>query len=149
MGFEKPEDVSMIFCHSGDQLMYMCIRNIEDAMKRNIKETAVKFGSDEHIPNTHVDEFYHYARVIYFINHPDEISDISIRSKYEIKNNIMTIYPSITIRDGRHRLLAALYRSDKTIQDVKIYDYLNTNMKHYLTGESDILISETISTVLE
>lgn len=67
----------------------------------------------------------HVRRVIYFINHPNEIKNISI-DNYCISNHIM---PAPIIEDGNHRVLAAMCLRMKHIEceyggRVDILDYL-------------------------
>ena len=77
---------------------------------------------------------YHIGRIIYFINHPEEIKDIII------DNLCMDyyIFPSPIIVDGNHRFVASLYLNEKGKMN-KIHCRYGgrVDLLDYLTGDSN------------
>lgn len=80
---------------------------------------------------------YHIARIIYFMDHPDEIKDV------EVDNPCIDggILPGCAIVDGHHRLAAAIILN---------LDYIDVNyggredVLKYISGEIDICPDEII-----
>ena len=71
-----------------------------------ISETSEPFGDFwKHIPKQARTDDYHIARIIYYINHPEQIRDI------EIDNETYGDYiaPIPVIVDGNHRHMALVY----------------------------------------
>lgn len=84
---------------------------------------------------------WHIGRILYFINHPEEIKDIELDNYCD--NGL--IYPEPIIVDGNHRFMTALWLRKRGIMD-KIHcryggreDILN-----YLTGKSDEYLREVV-----
>lgn len=85
---------------------YIKLDDVIKALDCNIKEQIEQFGdNNNNIPPTDKSDKYHLGRIIYFINHPEEIRDISIDNAC----NGFDIYPIPIIDDGNHRYMAALY----------------------------------------
>lgn len=82
---------------------------------------------------------WHLGRILYFINHQDEIKDIEIDNIYS-KNYI---YPYPFIIDGNHRFYAAMWLHDRGEMD-KIHCLYGgrQDVLDYLTGKSDICPEE-------
>lgn len=82
---------------------------------------------------------WHIGRIIYFINHQDEIRDIEV-------DNVCNggyICPIPVIIDGNHRFIAAMWLHKKGKMD-KVYCQYGgrTDLLDYLTGDSDELPTE-------
>ena len=77
---------------------------------------------------------WHINRVIYFINHPNEIKNIEIDNL----SNGMEIFPIPIIDDGNHRFLAAMYLHKKGQMD-KIHCMYGgrQDLLAYLSGKID------------
>lgn len=113
------------------------LSDIDNAIKNNLNETNIPFGdTDNYVPIKNRDINYHLKRVIYFINHPDEIINIKIKSPWWIENNILYSYPHLVIEDGYHRIAAGFYLGLKKINMIN-YDYIRLDIKKYITGETN------------
>jgi len=113
------------------------LSDIDNAVKSNMPETNIPFGdTDTYIPYTKRNINYHLQRIIYFINHPNEIRNIKIKSAWWIDNNVLYAYPHLKIEDGYHRIAAAFYLGLKKINMIN-YDYIRLDVKKYITGETN------------
>lgn len=77
---------------------------------------------------------WHIGRIIYFINHPEEIRDIEIDNVC-VDNYIL---PAPTIIDGNHRFMAAMWLNDQGKMD-KVHCMYGGRMDllDYLTGKTN------------
>lgn len=110
------------------------LNNIFDGLKYCIPEQYECYGGGDELCVKEQPKTWHIGRIIYFINHPEEIKDIQI-------NNIVDdnyIFPAPVIEDGNHRYMAALYLhklgSMETINCIYVG---RVDLLEYLTGESD------------
>jgi len=118
------------------------MQDIGNAVKNGTIGTAEPFGDRwKNWPKEVKDEQYHISRVIYFINHPEEIKDIEIDNRYWQDRYTSYIYPTSEIIDGWHRFAAAVYIGLKEI-DV-IYGG-RIDVLDYLMGKTDIEPTEII-----
>ena len=79
-----------------------------------------------HTPTSRSKE-YHIARVVWFVRHQDEIRGISVDNLCD--NN--HIYPTIVIKDGYHRFMAArICKMDK----IKVEYKGREDVERYLQG---------------
>ena len=77
---------------------------------------------------------WHIGRVLYFINHPEEIRDIEIDN---IRNG-MHICPIPVIVDGNHRFVAAMWLHDQgKMEKVHCMYGGRTDLLDYLMGNTD------------
>lgn len=109
--------------------------DIEKAMNDKQKEEAQPFGDTfKHLCMENKLTDWHIGRVIYFINHPEEIRDIEIDNLC-IDNYIL---PSPIIVDGNHRFMAAMWLSDRGLKQ-KIHCRYGgrLDLLDYLSGKSD------------
>jgi hypothetical protein len=103
------------------------LKNIKEGIDRGVQEQLEPYGNED-MPflemKTKSDD-WHIGRVIYFINHPEEIINIGVDN---ICNGMqITSIPIVT--DGNHRLLAAMYLKLKKVHclyggRVDVLDYL-------------------------
>ena len=82
---------------------------------------------------------WHIGRVIYFINHPNEITDIElIGNRIDDEN-----FPLIYIMDGSHRFVAALWLQDQgKLDKIPCMYEGDMDLLDYLTGETDVYPDE-------
>ena len=77
---------------------------------------------------------WHIGRIIYFINHPEEIKDIEI-------DNLCSegyLFPAPTIIDGNHRFAAALWlNSQGKMEKIHCRYGGRLDLLDYLTGSTD------------
>jgi len=107
---------------------------IKSAIVSGMPEETDQFGCGRAEINRSDD--WHIGRIIYFINHPEEIRDIWIDNEcYPGRYpGISRILPIPIIDDGNHRYRAAKYLGFKKIH----CQYGGrTDVLAYLTGESD------------
>lgn len=82
---------------------------------------------------------WHIGRILYFINHPNEIRNIEIDNLY----NGNYIFPSPIIIDGNHRFMAAMWLHDQEKMDKIHCQYGGRlDLLDYLIGVSDELPTE-------
>ena len=113
------------------------LEDIAEAIKNGMAESPVPFGDIDQYPSDPTLPLdYHLARIIYFINHPEEIRDIRIRNPYWVKQNMFYAYPDVVIADGYHRMAAAFYLGLETVE-MSNYDFLRDDVVDYLVGVSD------------
>lgn len=111
------------------------IQDIANAITSGIVETSEPFGDTwRNHPKSARDNEYHMSRILYFVNHPEEIKDIEIDNKYWWDKYSHYIYPTSRIVDGWHRLSASLYLNFKELEVV--YDG-RIDVLSYLTGECE------------
>lgn len=97
-------------------------------------EESVPFGDTwKHLCMKNKSTEWHIGRIIYFINHPEEIRDIEIDNVC----NGNYICPIPTIIDGNHRFMAAMWLKDQGKMD-KVHCMYGgrKDVLDYLTGES-------------
>lgn len=117
------------------------LTSITNAIRNNIPEQSVPYGDNK--PNTIVSpksNTWHLGRIIYFINHPDQIKDIEIDN---VCNNFhVLLIPVIT--DGNHRFMAAAWLNKEHINHQKIHCLYGgrIDLLEYLTGASDTCPNE-------
>lgn len=118
------------------------IDDIVNAVHNGIQEVSSPYGDAyKHKTFEIRNKDWHIARIIYFINHPEEIRDIKIENVVEGGN----ILPIPVIIDGLHRFIAAKYLYDRgkltTIHCIYIEqdDVLN-----WLKGDINELFGTTI-----
>lgn len=88
---------------------YITLDDITNAIHSGIQEISVPYGGAyNHKPLKRRNKDWHIARIIYFINHPEEIRDIKIENVWQGGN----ILPIPVITDGLHRFIAAKYLYD-------------------------------------
>ena len=109
--------------------------DISCAIHNGQSEISEPFGDTwKHIALENKPTKWHIGRIIYFINHPEEIRDIEI-------DNVSYdgyIFPAPTILDGNHRFMAAMWLHDQN----KMYKVHcryggRLDVLDYLKGEID------------
>lgn len=114
------------------------LKDIDHAIKNKTKGIDIPFGdTEQYVPKGMRDINYHIMRVIYFVEHSDEIKNIKIKSSWWIENNILFSYPHLFIEDGYHRIAAAFYLDLKTVQMTN-YDFIRRDLYEYITENTDI-----------
>lgn len=111
------------------------LEDISDAISCSYLEESTPFGDHwKHKVMEPKSIEWHISRVIYFINHPDEIKNIEIDNL----SNGMEIFPIPIIDDGNHRFLAAMYLHKKELMD-KIHCMYGgrQDLLAYLSGKTD------------
>lgn len=111
------------------------IERARAAKKSGIKGTNEAFGDGW---NYRVDmsknDDYHLARILYFVNHPEEINGIEVDNVIEADRYQCSVMPNAKITDGHHRLLAAAYLG---LEKIDIRYGGRSDILDYLTGERD------------
>ena len=111
------------------------LEDITEAIENNHPEEDEPYGDGvKYLPDYSKTNDYHIGRVIYYINHPEEIKEIMV-------DNLCvngTIVPEPLIYDGNHRFMAAcwLHKNRNFEKIACVYGGL-VDLLDYLTGESD------------
>ncbi|WP_097005313.1 hypothetical protein [Lacrimispora amygdalina] len=110
--------------------------DVAEGILISLPEQKDEFGNNADRMAFPKDDDWHIGRVIYFINHPDEIYNIQIDNIC----NGMTICPIPFIEDGNHRFMAAMWLNDKGKMD-RVHCVYGGRMDllDYLTGKTDEL----------
>lgn len=111
------------------------LEDISSAISLGQVEEDMPFGDGwKNLPNENKPTKWHIGRVLYFINHPEEIKNIDIDNLYDGYN----IFPIPIITDGNHRFLAAMWlHSQGKMDKVHCMYGGRTDLLNYLTGSSD------------
>lgn len=107
------------------------LQDVIDAKAKGVSGNAEPYGDIwKHPVKESRDKEYHVARIIYFMDHPEEISGI------EIDNPCVDhgILPGCEIVDGWHRIAAAILLS---LQKVSISYGGRADVEDYLSGKTD------------
>lgn len=113
------------------------IEDITDAIRRNIDEINEPFGDMWKYPVLEVKgREWHIGRILYYINHPEEIMNIDIDNYCDG----YIIFPVPNILDGNHRFAAAVWlnRNEKFEKIHCIYGG-RLDLLDYLTGKTDVM----------
>lgn len=111
------------------------LNNISCAICHMQSEEAEPYGDTWKYPcKENKSTNWHIGRIIYFINHPEEIKDIEIDNMC----NGMYICPIPIIVDGHHRFMAAMWLNSQGKMD-KIHCMYGgrEDVLDYLTGNID------------
>jgi len=109
------------------------LNDISNAIMNGQQEQPELYGDTwKHPPEGKKSRDWHIGRVIYFINHQDEIKDLEI-------DNLCAdnyIFPQPIITDGNHRFLAAMWlQKEWKMQTVHCFYGGRLDLLDYLTGE--------------
>lgn len=115
------------------------IDDITEAIKNGQLEEEKEFD-----PNIPMPYEWHIRRIIYFINHPEEIKYINIGNV----NDGDFVLPTPIIIDGYHRFLAAmwLYSHDKIKEIYCLYNG-RSDILDYLNGKTNKMPSKCIKKI--
>jgi hypothetical protein len=83
--------------------------DIAEGILLGLPEQNEEFGNNSDRLAFPKDDDWHIGRIIYFINHPEEIYNIQVDNVC----NEMSILPIPMIEDGNHRFMAAMWLNDK------------------------------------
>jgi len=108
--------------------IYVSLKDIKKYMKRKNKNYNLDY-CDKYMEEWN--KIDHIERIVFFVDHPQEITPIFLDNKCEGMN----ILPIPIIEDGHHRFMASMYRNDDVIP--AHYSGL-VSLLEYLKGESDI-----------
>ena len=117
-----------------DRQGIISLDDISDAISNGQVEESAPYGDTwRHLPEER-SRNWHIGRIIYFINHKDEIKDIEIDSEcYE-----WHVLPDPIITDGNHRLLAAIWlQKEGNLKSVHCWFDGRVDLLDYLTGKTD------------
>jgi len=93
------------------------LNDIREAIEKGIEESTEGFGDNwKYLVKEDRDNEYHISRIVYFINHPKEISEIEVDNQTLANRYHCSILPNAQIIDGHHRLMAAAYLGMKKIK---------------------------------
>ncbi len=109
--------------------------DISRAIQEGKEEQSSPFGDCWHYrPSEARTTEWHIRRIIYFINHPEEIRDIGLDNFcYEDY-----IFPIPVIEDGNHRILAAMWLNEHgKMEKVHCLYGGRLDLLDYLTGKID------------
>jgi len=115
----------------------LTLNDVKYAIEKSVTEQAEQYGNNTHFADTKVQsDEWHLGRIIYFINHPEEIKDIVIDNLVN-GNSIFTMYicPIPIIDDGNHRFMAAAYLG---LEKVHCRYGGREDLQLYLKGETDV-----------
>ena len=117
---------------------HMCAKHVLEAFTNGEKEDDRYFGENGSL-NKDVEPTrqYHISRVIYFMNHPELIVDIRVKSAWWMQDNKVCSHPHLQIEDGYHRVLAGICLGweDESVEIVN-YDYIRQDVLDYLLYDS-------------
>ena len=121
---------------------YITLEDISNAVSNNFPEISDPFGDTYKHPAQEIrDRKWHIGRIIYFINHPEEIQDIEIDNMC----NNGWILPVPVIVDGHHRFVAAKYLHDnRKLKTIHCMYGGRMDVLDYLKGNTDELLEEII-----
>lgn len=120
----------------------LTIQDIENAIINGIQENQIPFGDTfMNRPKETKDNEYHISRIIYFVNHPNEIINIEIENEYWRDKYNYYAFATTQIVDGWHRLLAALYLK---LKEIDIIYCGREDTLNYLIGKNDKEPTETL-----
>lgn len=109
--------------------------DISDAIHKGVAEMPEPYGDTwKHPVSKQRSRKWHIGRIIYFINHPEEIRDIEIDNAC----NFVSILPQPIIVDGWHRYAAArwLYEKQQLSGICCLYGG-RIDILEYLQGKTD------------
>lgn len=111
------------------------LEDISSAVFLGQVEEDMPFGDGwKNLPDESKPTKWHIGRVLYFINHPEEIKNIDIDNLCDGYN----IFPIPIITDDNHRFLAAMWlHSQGKMDKVHCMYGGRTDLLDYLTGSSD------------
>ncbi len=111
------------------------LQDISYAILLGQTEEIDPFGDDwKNPPLKNKSTKWHIGRVLYFINHPNEIKNIDIDNLCDNYN----IFPIPLITDGNHRFLAAIWLHGQGKLDKVHCRYGGrVDLLNYLTGSSE------------
>lgn len=115
------------------------LEEISCAFNNGESTENIPFGSSAEVICASRDKKWHIGRILYFINHPDEIKGIEIDNMCDGD----MIYPIPVILDGNHRFLAAKWLYVKgEMNTVRCRYSGREDLLDYLTGENDICLTD-------
>lgn len=127
---------------SWDGAKKIYLDDISAAIQKALPEISSPYGDTWKYPVTeHKSREWHIGRIIYFINHPDEIKDVEIDNEC----NGSYILPRPIIVDGWHRYAAArwLYSRGKLFKIHCKYGG-RIDILEYLQGKTNNFNSESV-----
>lgn len=110
--------------------------DISDAIHKGVAEMPEPYGDTwKHPVSKQRSRKWHIGRIIYFINHPEEIRDIEIDNVCDLFGSIL---PQPVIVDGWHRYAAArwLYEKQQLSKICCLYGG-RIDILEYLQGKTD------------
>lgn len=107
------------------------LQDVINAKSKGVSGNAEPYGDVwKHPVKKSRNKEYHVARIIYFMNHPEEISGI------EVDNPCIDdmILPGCEIVDGWHRIAAAIILN---LQNISISYGGRSDVEDYISGKTD------------
>lgn len=139
--FDRLIDMAAIDAHKAWQWPGSGIITLEDITEekhRGSCGTSEPYGDTwKHPIKTERTKNYHISRIIYFIEHPEEISGIEVDNPC-IDNGIL---PGCEIIDGFHRIAAGIILG---LERVDIEYGGRGDIEDYISGKSDIRPEEIL-----
>lgn len=116
----------------GDEITMSDIKN---GINERMEEEEEPYGGSENVMHQSRSKEWHISRILYFVNHPEEICGIEVDNFF----NGFSIEPVPVIVDGHHRFLAAvwLYKEGRMTSISSHYSGY-VDLFNYLSGISDI-----------
>lgn len=81
------------------------LNDVQFAINHHLSEMAIPFGDTFKYPPKKRTSQWHIRRILYFVNHPQEIKNIELDNE----SSTFDILPVPIIIDGYHRWMAARY----------------------------------------
>ncbi len=127
---------------SWDETGKIDLNDISTAFREAVSEIAEPYGdTGEHPVQERKSREWHIGRILYFINHPDEIRNIEIDN--ECSGGF--ILPQPIIVDGWHRYAAARWLFDQgRLTDIHCRYGGRTDVLEYLQSKTDNLLREPV-----
>ena len=111
---------------------HFSLEEVITAHQQGLKSVDEPYGDTWKHPVLRLkDTEYHIRRIIYFLEHPDEISSIEVDNSYVGAN----ILPDCLIVDGHHRIAAGIILGLKYI-DINYGG--RGDVEDYISGRSDV-----------
>ncbi|MBD8839430.1 hypothetical protein IFU39_16580 [Paenibacillus sp. CFBP 13594] len=111
------------------------INRVGVAIRNGIDETNEGFGDGwSYRVDMNKEDDYHLARIVYFINHPEEIKGVEVDNVIVADRYHCSVMPNAKITDGHHRLMAAKHLD---LEKIDIRYGGRSDILDYLTGDSD------------
>ena len=118
------------------------LHDIDMAIENHQLEESEPFGDTwKNLCMENKSTKWHIGRILYFINHPEEIKNIELDNYCD--NGL--IYPEPIIVDGNHRFMAAMWLHDHgKMEKVHCRYGGREDILNYLTGKSDEYLMEVV-----
>lgn len=116
--------------------------DVQFAINHHLSEMAIPFGDTFKYPPKKRTSQWHIRRILYFVNHPQEIKNIELDNE----SSTFDILPVPIIIDGYHRWMAARYLYELgSLHKIHCLYAGREDVLDYLKGKLDTMPQEEIA----